>query len=53
LDPPLQGFFVHRKGAKKEQEKQPSAVIPAAYPGAIHRSSTVLSTKTTADERRR
>jgi hypothetical protein len=48
---PLQGFFVHRKGVQKQQEKQPSAAIPMAYPRGMHRLSTTLSTKMTADER--
>ena len=46
-----QAFFMHRKGAQKRQEKQPSAAIPAAYPRAIHRLSTALSTASGADER--
>jgi hypothetical protein len=50
---PLQGFFVHITGAQKQQEKQPPAGIPMAYPRGIHRLSTGLSTKMTADERRR
>ncbi len=46
-----QGLFCAPEGARKRQEKQPPAAIPAAYPRAVHRLSTALSTTSAADER--
>jgi len=46
-----QGFFVHRRGAPKRPPIRAFAGIPAAYPRAIHRLSTISSTTFAADER--